>query len=270
MANRLLWLPHELAAAGLRVETVRGFETRGVATMRPEGVIAHHDAFRSTISASAAVALMVNGRSDLPGPLCQIWIDDDADDTARKGDPLVYVIASGRANHAGAGSWHGIAGNSKVIGIEARNNGRGESWSPAMRNVYYRTAAVCAAGIGVGSKMICGHKEWTSRKIDPAGLDMNEFRRNATGFMRPSPSPIPPDQEETLMQYEIIRAPNGRHAKIMNSAAYVYPQTDEGNAWLWHDAVKLDSVGVKTRGVSWGEWNLETRSRVNVANVNAL
>lgn len=194
---RLLDLPARIASYGVRVVTVRGWEQRGAATFTPRGLVVHHDALRSTIPAGSAIGLMVNGRPDLPGPLCQVWLDDDADDTAVKGDPVAYVIASGRANHAGSGSFRGLIGNVAVVGIEARNNGIGEAWSMAMQDAYYRTSAAVCDAIGRDGTWVCGHKEWTARKPDPRGLDMARFRAavllHQLAARRPpaSPQPVP-------------------------------------------------------------------------------
>jgi hypothetical protein len=45
-----------------------------------------------------SLRLLIKRRSDCPGPLCNVGL-------ARSG--AVYVIAAGRANHAGKGGWRG-------------------------------------------------------------------------------------------------------------------------------------------------------------------
>ena len=58
---------------------------------------------------------LIQGRSDLPGPLAQLGLGRDG---------TYYVIAAGKCNHAGAGSWKGVtSGNTDFIGIEAENTG---------------------------------------------------------------------------------------------------------------------------------------------------
>ena len=136
MDGRALWLADELRRWGLPVAEVDGWRDLGKPTLDLGGTMAHHDALSSSTTARAALALMVHGRSDLPGPLCNLWLDDDNDHTAATGDPIVYVVASGKANHAGDGDWYGLRGNSRFIGIEARNNGRGEAWSVPMILTY--------------------------------------------------------------------------------------------------------------------------------------
>jgi len=131
-----------------------------------------------------------------------VWIDDDNDHTAATGDPLVYVIASGRANHAGDGDWYGLRGNSKLIGIEARNNGRGEVWSPAMSLTYLRTVAALQHRLGRHAGWVAGHKEYArpkGRKVDPAGIDMNAFRSGVQAILAKGPDPTnPPPRVEPV------------------------------------------------------------------------
>ena len=122
--GRALWLPKAMNETGLPVYVVPGWEGRGVETFSPRGGVIHHDGYKANVATRNAISLLANGRGQpnpLAGPLCQIWIDDDNEGTPEQGDPCVYVIASGRANHAGPGGWNGLSGNTMVWGIEARN-----------------------------------------------------------------------------------------------------------------------------------------------------
>lgn len=168
MTGRLLWLPQALLDAGLRVNVVGGWETRGRAAMHPRGLVLHHTASRPPRPAPS-LAVCIDGRRDLPGPLCHVLIGRDR---------TCHVIASGVANHAGEGSWRGITGNASVIGIEVENQGDGsEPWDPELVLVTYRAAAACLRATGIGAAMVCGHKEWAPRrKVDPWGWDMDTAR----------------------------------------------------------------------------------------------
>jgi N-acetyl-anhydromuramyl-L-alanine amidase AmpD len=42
---------------------------------------------------------------------------------AGEGNDKAYVIAAGRANHAGEGGWKGLSGNSSVYGLEIEHTG---------------------------------------------------------------------------------------------------------------------------------------------------
>lgn len=195
---RATWLADVVRSSGVPVIEAPGWRTRGSDTFHPGGVVIHHDAIRSTVPASAAVQLMQEGHSTLPGPLCQIWLDDDRDDTGQLGDPVAYIIAAGRANHAGTGSWCGLSGNASVLGIEARNRGDGEAWSKAMIDAYERIVAALLDHLGVDERMVCAHREWApKRKPDPVGIDMPTFRANVRALLDRVPvlPPLPPDPQ---------------------------------------------------------------------------
>lgn len=204
----MTWLADALRKWGLPTAEVDGWKTRGADTMKPQGIVCHHDAFRSTLPADRALGMLVHGRPDLPGPLCQIWIDDDNDHTAVTGDPVVYVVAAGRANHAGPGGARGLSGNSTVIGIEARNRGDGEPWSDAMALTYMRTCAALLDHLGRDSSWVFAHREWAPRrKIDPTGIDMPRFRMGVQNILRdqrPS-SDVHVDLDEAARQLQDLR-----------------------------------------------------------------
>jgi hypothetical protein len=170
----LTWLADVLRDAGVTVVEHDGWKTRGASTIKPKGIVCHHTAGPARGDAPS-LNVCINGRSDLPGPLCHIVL-------ARSG--TAHVIAAGRANHAGIGGWHGLVGNSSVIGIEAENTGRGEPW-PAVQVASYVTicAAICRH-LGLGAEMVCGHKEWTPRKIDPYGIEMKDFRKRVAAQLK--------------------------------------------------------------------------------------
>jgi hypothetical protein len=131
--------PTYCAEHGLKVVEIDGWQTRerpaSTGGFAPVGVLCHHTA--SSSNGQAAIPLLVNGRSDLPGPLCQLSLD-------RQG--VVYVVAAGRANHAGvakpSGTVAGGDGNVLYIGIEAQNEGTGEPWPKAQYDAY---VTLCAA-----------------------------------------------------------------------------------------------------------------------------
>ena len=129
----------------------------------------------------------------MPGPLAQLGLGRDG---------TFYVIAAGRANHAGLGSWQGITtGNSSFIGIEAENTGltsgpHADPWPDVQMDAYARGVAAILNRIGASTTMCCGHKEYAQppgRKIDPT-FDMNAFRQQVSavvGGTAPQPILIP-------------------------------------------------------------------------------
>src|ERR1044072_1917782 len=108
MAHSLTWLPDVLKAAGLKVAEVNGWKTRGNGDVgKIFGVICHHTVGPRSGN-MPSLKTLIKGRSDLPGPLAQLGL-------ARDG--TYFIIAAGRANHAGRGVWKGVTnGNSNFIG----------------------------------------------------------------------------------------------------------------------------------------------------------
>jgi N-acetylmuramoyl-L-alanine amidase-like protein len=112
MAFSLTWLPQVLLNAGLRVAEQRDWRNLGrgdISAIR--GVMCHHTA--GTLSGNMpSLGIVTNGRENLPGPLAQLCLGRDG---------TFFVVAAGRANHAGVGNWQGLSsGNSSFIGIGRR------------------------------------------------------------------------------------------------------------------------------------------------------
>jgi len=172
-----LWLADVAASTGCVVAEYPDWETRGSFTFSPGGVVWHHTATPASSKGDyPTLNLIVNGRSDLPGPLANYGL-------GRSG--TIYVIAAGKANHAGSGGWKGLVGNASVIGIEAEHPGtKGTPWPAEQLDAYRRlTAAICLE-LGVGADMVCGHKEWApTRKIDPIDLNMTSERAAVAALM---------------------------------------------------------------------------------------
>lgn len=187
MAFALTWLPDVLKAAGLKVEVQAGWETRGIADMgKVRGIMCHHTAGAATVN-MPTLNLLINGRPDLRGPLSQLGLGRDG---------TYYVIAAGKAQHAGKGSWQGVTtGNTSFIGIEAENRGiPADPWPEVQMQAYRRGVAAMLDKIGAGAIMCCGHKEYAlppGRKSDPS-FDMVDFRAKVGALLTgvaPTPSP---------------------------------------------------------------------------------
>ena len=144
---------------GLALGFCSGWETRGSSVFWPQGHVCHHDAVASRWSTPPG--LLISGRPDLAGPLCNTALDATG---------KVWLVAAGRANHAGAGSWRGLVGNTTVWGTEAQNAGTGQEWPDAQIDAYVRLSAALAEYFGFTADMVCRHAEWApTRKIDPWG-----------------------------------------------------------------------------------------------------
>lgn len=172
-----------LRAAGLTVVETQGWANRGYAGQdlaEVRGVLWHHTATnRSRFNEDAPTLNMcVNGRSDLPGPLCQIVL-------GRTG--TVYLAAAGVANHAGRGTAPGIPenmGNHYLIGIEMESSGIAPwDWTLDQIRVAPHLGAALERAylqhLPEDMRLQLGHKEYSyDGKIDPAGWpgDMDGLR----------------------------------------------------------------------------------------------
>jgi N-acetylmuramoyl-L-alanine amidase len=176
MTFSLLWLPQVLRAWGLTVQAVDGWERRGHGDMgKPLGTIAHHTCGPKD-GDIRDLHVLVDGRPDLAGPLCNLGL-------ARSG--VYWLVAAGKAWHAGAGSWQGITdGNSHFIGIEAENVGDGhDPWPTAQMDAYKRGCAAILTHIGAKPSMCIGHKEWAPHRKDDPTFSMPEFRNEVAMLM---------------------------------------------------------------------------------------
>jgi hypothetical protein len=193
MAFSLNWLPEVLKEAGLKVAEQPGWLTRGRGDMGiVRGVMCHHTAGPLN-GIMPSLRVVTNGRPDLSGPLAQLGLGRDG---------TFFVIAAGRANHAGKGNWRSITtGNSSFIGIEAENTGemtgpRADAWPQVQLDAYRRGVAALLKKIQAKEDMCCGHKEYAlplGRKSDPT-FDMDDFRRQVSAIMAgqaPPPTLIP-------------------------------------------------------------------------------
>ena len=154
------------------------------------GVICHHTATPSRQGNMPTINTLIEGRSDLPGPLSQLGLGRDG---------TFYIVAAGKCNHAGAGSWQNItSGNSHFIGIEAENTGGHDDfpWPPVQLDAYHRGVAAILKHIGKGADFCAGHKEYAlprGRKDDP-DFDMDAFRAAVSAILQntaPPPTLIP-------------------------------------------------------------------------------
>lgn len=181
------WLPAALRAEGLRVVEVSGWETRSTwdsGLNFIDGVVIHHT---GPWNIASIVSILVNGRSDLAGPLSQLGLAPDG---------TVYVVAAGRANHNGFGTYvPGWAWGNASIGVEMFNNGTTEPWPQAQWDAAVRVATAILRHLGLDAHHTAGHKETDPRrKPDPSRWDMDAFRVAVARRLS-----LPPDQEDDEM-----------------------------------------------------------------------
>ncbi|MBN4927992.1 N-acetylmuramoyl-L-alanine amidase [Hoyosella rhizosphaerae] len=182
-----VWLADVLRAEGLTVIEHDGWLTRGHGEYRDiRGVMAHHTAGGTPND----WRVVMFGRPDLPGPLSNLVLEKDG---------TYRVVAAGVCWHAGRGSWPGWPTNNAnwhVIGIEAVSTGRPDAqgrfdWTPEQLDAYVRGCAAIARKVGFSVNNVVGHKEYSSEgKIDPAGIDMADFRRQVQQVIVNGPGPV--------------------------------------------------------------------------------
>lgn len=179
----------ELKAAGIPVRFVDGWQGRGrPRAFEPHGVVCHHTATGAHSQDYPSLGIVRDGRSDLPGPLAQFGIG--------RHTGTVFVIAAGNSNHAGPGGFKGLSGNGSVWGIEAENDGVGETWGPEILRSYVALCAALARHTGFGADMVCAHREWNPRdKIDPTGIAMDDFRARVARALAKKPEQEPGPHE---------------------------------------------------------------------------
>ena len=221
MAYSLTWLPDVLLGAGLKVAQVEGWQTRGRGDVgRIHGVICHHTA-GSAHGNMPSLGVITQGRpagpqsTALAGPLAQLGLGRDG---------TFYVIAAGKANHAGAGRWAGITtGNTSFIGIEAENTGTpaDSPWPAVQIDAYHRGVAAILKEIGATQDLCCAHREYAlpaGRKTDP-DFNMAQFRAEVAAIMAGTATirPLIPAQDPSG-RATLRRGASGAGVKILQTA----------------------------------------------------
>ena len=192
-----------LRRAGLRVREVDGWRQRqrdgsGYSQSGPIGIIVHHTASSSGWDGEQD-ANFLTFQCDVK-PMANLYLD-------RGGQ--WWVLAGGATNTNGAGGpWGPIpldSANSRVIGIEAGNNGVGEPWPDVMQDAYVAGVAALADAYRIEPGNVLSHQEWApTRKVDPAGpsrfgsinsshtWDMDVFRSAVNKARGGGPGPVKP------------------------------------------------------------------------------
>lgn len=252
-------LINRLRKAGLVVTEIAGWQTRGD-DLAARGSVHHHTAGpRSGVEPS--LGIVINGRPDLRGPLCNVH-------GPREESLRVNLVAAGKANHAGLGGWKGLSGNSSVWGLEEEHYGYPDEKISELR--IDRMSRVHAAFLfgHADSSMACQHYEWApTRKIDfvKGLIDPNDFRQrvqrhlDAMAGVAPTPPvpqpPAPPVQENDMQEFinpdgrpEFVTITNGRVMNKWfdaqgNESAWV-PLANDIGVMIGVDAYVKDQVPV--------------------------
>lgn len=169
-----VWLPDVLRLWGLTVADVGNPMNDGHGDFREvRGVIGHHTAGGGVNDWK----VVKHGRAGLKGPLAQLVLEKDG---------TFKFIAVGVCWHAGPGdgsAWvpkFTTSANWYTVGIEAVSRGTPPwDWTPEQLRSYKSAVAAILWYLGKDSSWFCGHREYnlTDGKIDPAGIDLDMFRR---------------------------------------------------------------------------------------------
>lgn len=181
----LTWLADALNAEGCKVREHPGWRTRGrpssTGQFNPYGVLWHHTgSTASNTNPAPTLKMCISGRSDLPGPLCQVVIGYDG---------TCHVIAAGRANHAGKCNGFGpfAAGdaNSQLVGFEIDYNGT-QPMSPAQKDAATRASAACLKRFRRNHAYAARHAETSvTGKWDTGGVSGPQLRALIQNYMNP-------------------------------------------------------------------------------------
>jgi hypothetical protein len=169
-----------LTSFGIPVIEVDGWQNRGrpssTGAFNPSGVLCHHTASPTSASDQSELNVILSGNSEAPGPISQLLIGRESH--------AVYVVAAGRANHAGSGRcpWLGqqkVDGNANMIGIEVSNNGVGEHWPDWQTELYAQTVHALITWYGWPIDNVLLHYTFSQpyypgSKCDPAGPWMKQ------------------------------------------------------------------------------------------------
>lgn len=250
----------------------------------PVGIVNHHTGAKREASDGNVVKLLINGRSDLPGPLCTSAVMDAG--------PL-HLISAGRANHAGAG-YSGVlervrkdlppwgrerdlpkddtVGNGWFYGFEYDHPGDASAYNPAGIDTLIRAnTALCRFHRWSPYRCI-HHAEWTDRKVDMS------WRGDLRGLVayrlehavlidgvwqyppnKPDPIPTPPPKDDDMPAKQVlIKSADRAHIFATDGLSRTHMKG-------WDDIRDLIRAGVVE-----GDGTLKTVVTVNRATIDAL
>lgn len=196
------WLAAEFRAAGLEVVEVEEWKNRGrpasTGHFDPRGPVTdHHTGVTSTSqNPGPTLRTLIEGRPDLPGPLCQ-W--------SVRHDGAVVVIAAGRANHAGrigkpgvAGMPLGADGNALALGDEVDTNGT-QPLPDAQRRAIAITNAVALRHNDRGPEYVHRHEDISNTgKWDLGSLTTAQLRTDARTALEEDDMALTDEQAQQL------------------------------------------------------------------------
>ncbi|MFD6260638.1 N-acetylmuramoyl-L-alanine amidase [Micromonospora chalcea] len=179
------WLADVLRSAGVTVVEEGNWLGRVAgSSFNPIGVLWHHTAATSSATnPHPALGICINGRSDLPGPLCHALVDYHG---------VFHVISGGRVNHAGSSRGSGPIpagdGNTLMVGWEIDYNGVDQRMTPAQYSASVLATAAVLRRLGRDASYARGHRETsTTGKIDPSFIDLDSMRADVARQLTGNP-----------------------------------------------------------------------------------
>jgi hypothetical protein len=216
-----------LKAAGVPVAQAPGWQARGHGEMSGcTGVLGHHTAGPARGNAPS-YGVVLNGRPGLAGPLANLFLARDGTWTC---------IAAGAGWHAGTGGLPWVPanqGNQYLIGIEAESSGvlqNGQAdWTAEQLDSYPRGVAALLQHIGHDADRFAGHKEYTTRKPDPANWPggMAGFRGTVAQHLAGAPTTAAPRKTTHLEMVDMLVGQDqtdGRLYLVSGNSALEFPQ----------------------------------------------
>lgn len=226
--------PEILKSWGLKVVEVDGWENRGVKDPKgapqffpatPKVIVNHHTGTPASRKGDYPTLNVVrDGRSDLPGPLSQFGGGRDG---------TIYVIAAGKANHAGKGAWKDVNESIKTVGIEWENPGDSK-WTAAQKAAMPLLNAALVEILHTDAAHVCGHREWAlpaGRKDDPAGIDLNDLRKRTAAAKKPAPKAAEKPLPNWWPGHEFGRGSHGPHVRGLKHALHIPNGGSQGEVW---------------------------------------
>jgi hypothetical protein len=199
-------LPETLRAAGLTVVEVEGWQNRGrpasTGHFNPRGLqVTHHTAATSSAANPApGLQTLIQGRSDLPGPLCQ---------TAIAYDGTVYVVAAGRANVNGrkrpVPNWPESDGNEQM-GCEVITNGTQPLPAAQVHAIAVHNKVMLDHFGREADGYLYRHEDISLTGKWDIGNRTTEQLRADVRAIAPPPPPPPVPEEDDMPQPRIITA----------------------------------------------------------------
>ncbi|MER8158173.1 N-acetylmuramoyl-L-alanine amidase [Streptomyces sp. NPDC094472] len=209
-----------LRREGVRVQEHGNWRTHNRNAKGPwgsvHGVMIHHTVTKGTAD---TIAIVRDGYSSLPGPLCHGMIAKDG---------IVHLVGYGRANHAGLGDPDVLSaviterrpptddeatidGNRAFYGFECENLGDGKDpWPEAQIEAIVRVIAAICREHGWGARSALRHLDWQPGKVDPRGPGMNWDAVLAAVAKRlgtkPPTTPLPTPAKPKVSLRELIAA----------------------------------------------------------------